>query len=127
MLLREPINALCSHTLEDNYRGRLSLYFKKEFNLNTVIPESCGTYFKEYSLERIDYDDGTFILGSWYEGQLQLPVVDFTKLRKIQEVANDIVAKLNAQHASRKEEKEAKYKEERFKQFLALSAEFGNE
>ncbi|QKN85551.1 hypothetical protein DIREPILLOW8_129 [Vibrio phage Direpillow8] len=130
MLLVEPTKKLASPSLENNYRGRLALYFEKEFSQHMAIPEYRGTYIKEYSLEGIDYENRTIMLESWVGDScetLRVPVFDFAKLREIQEVANEIVDKLNVFHENRKEEKAAKAKEERHKQYLELQKEFGDE
>ncbi|QCQ57705.1 hypothetical protein JAVIER_122 [Vibrio phage Javier] len=130
MLLVEPTKKLASPSLENNYRGRLALYFEKEFSQHMAIPEYRGTYIKEYSLEGIDYENRTIMLESWVGDScetLRVPVFDFAKLREIQEVANEIATKLNVFHENRKEEKEAKAKEERRNQYLELQKEFGDE
>ncbi|QIG66231.1 hypothetical protein KNV09_gp178 [Vibrio phage Athena] len=130
MLLVEPIKALCSETLEANYRGRMHLYFGTEFNQHMAFPEYRSTYLKEYGIEGIDYESGCIHLESWCGDScdtLLVPVMDFNKLREVQEVALGMVTTLNILFHKRKSEKEDADKEARRKKYLELQKEFGNE
>lgn len=130
MLLVEPIKSLAHPRLEMSYRGRLNAFFQEELKQFCAVPEYRNDYLRSYGLEHIDYEAKTIVIQDWqgdHCSSLSIPIYSFTKLREIQEVANDLVANINKHFLDREAREAEEKRAARRAQFLELQKEFGDE